>query len=122
MKDEDINVDSTREARRRWQATASIRAEQLSLLSLSGTMAGLCITGVTLFNTGPAPSGAGTIADDMLALSAGCFLLCTYLIFIALRTRRMALAARLDTLIDTLFTLAMTSMVATGLVMVYTVW
>ena len=99
-----------------------LRDELLHLLSLSGTMAGLCITGITLFHTMEHPSGAGTIADDMLALSALFFLLCTYMIFIALRTHNPAVANRLDKIIDALFSLAMTSMVATGFVMVYTVW
>jgi hypothetical protein len=99
-----------------------LRDELLHLLSLSGTMAGLCITGITLFRTVAHASGVGTIADDMLALSALFFLLCTYMIFIALRTRKPELAYRLDKFIDALFSLAMTSMVATGFVMVYTVW
>jgi hypothetical protein len=104
------------------QARPGLRNELLHLLSLSGTMAGLCITGITLFHTMKHASGAGTIADDMLALSALFFLLCTYMIFIALRTRNPAVANRLDKIIDALFSLAMTSMVATGFVMVYTVW
>jgi hypothetical protein len=57
--------------------TRGLRVELLHLLSLSGTMAGLCITGITLFHTESHGSGAGTIADDMLALSALFFLLCT---------------------------------------------
>lgn len=99
-----------------------VREELLHLLSLSGTMAGLCITGVTLFYTAGHPSPASSIADDMLAVCALLFLLCTYLIFFALRTRKPALAASLEKAVDVLFSIALTGMVATGFVMAYTVW
>jgi hypothetical protein len=99
-----------------------VREELLHLLSLSGTMAGLCITGVTLFYTAGRSAPTGTIADDMLAVCALLFLLCTYLIFFALRTRRPRVAAALEKAVDVLFSVALTGMVATGLVMAYTVW
>lgn len=99
-----------------------LREELLWLLSLSGTMAGLCITGVTLFHTVDRASGTSTLADELLAVCALLFLLCTYVIFIALRTRRPGLAVVLDKAVDILFTLALTLMVGTGFVMVYTVW
>jgi len=99
-----------------------LREELLHLLSLSGTMAGLCITGVTLFYTAARSTTAGTIADDMLAVCALLFLLCTYLIFFALRTRRPGIAAALEKAVDVLFSIALTGMVATGFVMAYTVW
>lgn len=57
------------------------------MLSLSGTLAGLCITGATLFNTIGKASLPQSIADDALAISALLFLVTTFIIFIALRTR-----------------------------------
>lgn len=63
----------------------------------------------------------GTLADDMLAISALVFLLCTYLIFFALRIAREAVAIRMEKIIDGLFLLGLTGMVASGIVMVYTV-
>lgn len=99
-----------------------LREELLHLLSLSGTLAGLCITGVALFHTLGISSASKTIADDALALSALLFLLCTYTIFFALRTKRNALALVLERIADTLFLLALTGMVASGVIMVYTVW
>ena len=81
----------------------------------------LCITGVTLFHTTGKASLPATFPDDLLAASALLFLLCTYAIFIALRTRREAVAAVLEKVADTLFLLALTGMVASGLIMVYTV-
>lgn len=99
-----------------------LREELLHLLSLSGTLAGLCTTGVTLFHTVGNASPQSTIADDALALSALMFLVCTYAIFFALRTRNQLFAARLEKLVDALFSIALTGMVATGFIMVYTVW
>jgi len=99
-----------------------VREEQLHLLSLSGTLAGLSITGVTLFHTMGRGSVVRTVADDVLAASALLFLLCTYAIFFALRTRHDRLAPTLVNVADTLFLLALTGMVAAGMIMVYTVW
>ena len=93
----------------------------LQLLSLSGTLAGLCITGVTLFHTLGSFSAQETLADDILAISALIFLLCTYIIFFALRTQRETLALTLEKVVDTLFLLALTGMVAAGFMMVYKV-
>jgi hypothetical protein len=98
------------------------RDELLHLLSLSGTLAGLSITGVTLLRTLGKASVVQTVADDALAMSALLFLLCTYVIFVALRTQRVALARTLEKIVDVLFLLALTGMVAAGFIMVYTVW
>lgn len=105
-----------RESRRTWQ-----REELLSLLSLSGTMAGLCITGVTLFATGRT-SAAGTIADDLLAISAVVFLVCAYAFFFALRSRVAQHSHRWEHIGDSLLAVGLTLMVFTGVVMAYTVW
>jgi hypothetical protein len=99
-----------------------LREELLHLLSLSGTLAGLCITGVALFYTVDSPAMARTLADDALAISALLFLVCTYTIFYALRTKRGALALVLEQIADFLFLFALTGMVASGFIMVYTVW
>jgi len=101
---------------------AWVREEQLHLLSLSGTLAGLSITGVTLFHTIGRGSEVRTIADAVLAGSALLFLLCTYCIFFALRTKRQRLAPSLVNLADSLFLAALTGMVGAGVIMVCTVW
>ena len=99
----------------------NIREELLHLLSVSATMAGLCIMGVTLFYTMASKSFAGTVADDILAVCALLFLLCTYSVFWALRTRRQGFAGQLCKVADMLFALALTGMVVAGLLMVYTI-
>ncbi len=98
------------------------RSELLHLLSLSATLAGLCITGVTLFHTIGRSSVPETLADDVLAASALMFLVCTYVIFFALRIERSKVARLLEKIADVLFLLALTGMVACGFLLVYTIW
>ena len=96
------------------------RDELTSLLSLSGTLAGLCI-GIVAFING-AHRGAATAIDDVLAACAATFLLCIYLISFALRTRSAQRAALLTRIIELLFLATLTVMTAAGFYMVYTVW
>ena len=97
-----------------------IREELLHLLSLSGTLAGLCITGVALFHTLGKTAASATIADDILAIAALMFLVCIYVIVFALRVKREAVARSLEKVVDALFLLALTAMVTSGFIMVYT--
>lgn len=98
-----------------------LREELLHLLSLSGTLAGLCITGVTLFHALGASAVSATVADDALAISAFLFLVCTYTTFFALRTKNQSIAVILEKVVDMLFLVALTGMVAAGFIMVYIV-
>ena len=99
-----------------------LREELRDLLALSATLAGFCITGVTLFHTLGRASLPETIADDMLAISALLFLVCTSMFFFTLRTRSKALALTLQKIADTVFLLALGGMTLSGCIMVYTVW
>jgi hypothetical protein len=96
------------------------RGELTSLLSLSGTLAGLCIGIVALINA--SHRGEATAIDDVLATCAATFLLCIYLITFALRTRSAKRAAVLTHVIELLFLATLTVMTVAGFVMVYTVW
>jgi len=98
------------------------REELLSLLSICGTLAGLCITIVALMNTFYKAQASASVIDDAFAFCAAGFLLCIYLIFWALRTRRTAIVAVLLRVVDGLFLLALTSMTIAGFAMIYTVW
>ena len=53
-----------------------LREELLHLLSLAGNMAGLCMTGVTLFYTVGRSSRTATIADQLLVICALMLLSC----------------------------------------------
>jgi hypothetical protein len=101
--------------------TRQQKDELLAMLSISGTLAGICIGGVTLFHTVNASSRAGTLVDDLLAICALGFLICTYLIVFALRTRVRRFARHLIKLVDGAFLLSLTGLVLAGFLMVYTV-
>lgn len=99
-----------------------VREELLHLLSVSGTLAGLCVTVVALMHTLGTTSLTTTLIDDCFALCALFFLTCTYLIFTALRTRRAPVARVLIRIVDGVFLVGLTLMTAAGFMMVYTVW
>ena len=99
-----------------------VREELLQLLSLSGTLAGLCVTVVALMHTLGKSTLAATVIDDLFALCALLFLVATYLIFSALRTKTPKIARILITVVDAVFLVSLTLMTAAGFMMVYTVW
>lgn len=99
-----------------------VREELLHLLSVSGTLAGLCVTVVALMHTLGTTSRTTTLIDDCFALCALFFLSCTYLIFSALRTRREPVARLIIKIVDAVFLVGLTFMTAAGFMMVYTVW
>jgi uncharacterized YccA/Bax inhibitor family protein len=106
------------------QSTGSdtrIQNEMLQLLSVSGTLAGLCVTVVALINTLGRNTRAATMVDDMFAVCALLFLICIYLIFSALRVRRQRIAKILVKSVDILFMVAMTLMTGAAFIMVYMV-
>ena len=86
------------------------RHEIIQLLSLSGTLTGLSITGLTIFKTLRAPSLVESVADDVLACSAFFFLLATYMFFFCLRNRNVQIAIYLENIADLTFLLALTGM------------
>ncbi len=94
--------------------------ELTSLLSLCGTLAGLCIGIIAFINA--SHRGPATAIDDVLAACAATFLLCIYLITFALRTRSHKRAALLTQIIELLFLATLTVMTVAGFFMVYTVW
>jgi len=98
------------------------REELLSLLTTSGSLAGLCITVVAVMNTFDKTRANVSVVDDMLAVCAGAFLICIYLIFWALRSPAGSLAVVLIKVVDVVFLLAMTSMTIAAFMMIYTIW
>jgi hypothetical protein len=97
------------------------RHEILQLLTLSATLAGLSITALTIFKKQGADKFAVTIADDILAAVRWDFVGDLF-IFFSLRTRNPSLATKLELIGDVIFLVALTGMVATGFIILYTVW
>jgi heme/copper-type cytochrome/quinol oxidase subunit 2 len=98
------------------------RSELLSLLSTSGALAGLSITVVALMNTINKAQASVSIVDNIFGICAAIFLLCTYLIFWALRTHSESRAARLTKLLEGLFLFALSGMIIATFLMLYTLW
>ena len=95
------------------------RSDLFNLLSICGTLAGLCITIVAFINVNG--KGSSTIVDDVLVLCAAAFVACIYLLVWSLKhfgTRR---AVVLVKIVDAMFLAALTAMSVAGLLMVYTV-
>jgi hypothetical protein len=92
----------------------------LSLLSLAGTLAGLCITIVALLYG--ANKGPTTVVDDLLAICAAAFVGCIYLIFWGLKTANPKRASLLIKYADVVFLSALTGMTIAGFIMVYAIW
>ena len=98
------------------------RTELLSILNLSGTLAGLSVTALALLHTFGQANQASTVVDDMLAVCSLLFLLCAYAAFWALKTRKPQFAQLLVKVTDVLFLLSFTLMIVATFLMVYTVW
>jgi len=101
---------------------AWVREELLHLLTVSSTLAGLCVTVVALMKGLGKGMAAASVADDLFALCSLLFLASTYLIFWALKTKKPHLATALVRLLDVVFLVALTLMTGAAFVMVYTVW
>ena len=77
-----------------------VREELLHLLSVSGTLAGLCVTVVALMHAIGKTDRATTIIDDLFALCAPLFLTCIYLVFWAPRVQKTSVARLLVKVVD----------------------
>ena len=92
----------------------------LSLLSTSGTLAGLSMALVGIIHLKVANSKVETLADDMFLCSSLGFLMVCYLIFFTLRRLHSKRVQYWTNVIDVLFLFSLTLLVAAGFVVVYT--
>ena len=91
-----------------------------SLLSTSGTLAGLSLALVGIINLKVANTKIETIADDMVLLSSVGFFAVCYIIFFTLRQHHPENVRYWTNLIDVVFLSSMTLLVVAGFVVVYT--
>ncbi len=91
----------------------------LRLLPVSASLAGLSIGAFTLFRLSEKSLRLVNFADDLLVICAVLFLLSTYLIFWALRSRNLERTRRLARLVDVVFLIALTALVGVGFLLVY---
>lgn len=95
-----------------------IRDAMLSLLPTCGTLAGIAIGLASAINLRPS-GGAGTLADEILLVSALGFLIACYLIFFTLRSSSDATRATLMVAIDWVFLGSLTLIVFSGFIVVF---
>ncbi|MBX3615969.1 hypothetical protein [Nitrosomonas sp.] len=93
----------------------------IRLLATSASLAGFCVAGIGLLHSQSKAHEFESFGDDILALAAVFFLLCTYLSFWALRTQHKRRLFTLAKIIDTLFLIGLTLTVISGVGFVYAI-
>jgi hypothetical protein len=94
----------------------------LRLLSVSASLAGLCIAALGFMEYGTPEAAYRTYADEVIAFDAFLFVLCVYLILWALRTSSVWRARRLSNIVDIVFLVALTTMLVASGYIVYWVF
>ena len=90
----------------------------LRLLSVTASLAGLCIAALGFMEIGAPEAASRSYADEVIALDGMLFVFCVYLILWALRTTRIPRVRTLTRIIDVVFLFALTTMlVASGYIL-----
>jgi hypothetical protein len=92
------------------QRVARDRDVLLRLLSVTASLAGLCIAALGFLEAGDRPALDDSFADELIAVDALLFVSCVYLILWALRTSSPQRADALTRIIDVLFLFALTTL------------
>jgi hypothetical protein len=82
----------------------------LRLLSVTASLAGLCIAALGFLEATDRPALAGSSADEVIAIDAVLFVSCVYLILWALRTSSPRRADMLSRIINGIFLFALTTL------------
>jgi hypothetical protein len=93
----------------------------LRLLSVTASLAGLCMAALGFIEFGTDDGQLRAWADEVIALDALLFVCCVYLILWALRTTSPERARRLVRIIDVVFLFSLTSMLLAAAYIVYRV-
>ena len=90
----------------------------LRLLSVTASLAGLCIAALGFMEIGAPTAGDRSFADEVIALDGLLFVFCVYLILWALRTTKVSRVRTLTRVVDVVFLFALTTMlVASGYIL-----
>ncbi|MCC7325215.1 MAG: hypothetical protein IT521_00230 [Burkholderiales bacterium] len=95
------------------------RDVMLRLLSVTASLAGLCIAALGFMEFGSPEAAYRTLADEVIAFDAMLFVGCVYLILWALRTHSLRRARMLGRVIDGVFLIALTTMLLAATYIVY---
>jgi cation transport ATPase len=96
-------------------------SHMLTLLSVSAAMVGVCLTAIGLVSVIEALNKFESWVDDMLAVGSLLFSLVTLLSFLGIRTSIRSSWKRFTLVLDILFCLGITTMVAASLLLTYVV-
>lgn len=99
--------------------TQDLRQVLLSLLTTSGTLAGISLALVGIVNLKVNNTKVGHLADDIFLISSLGFVAVCYLIFFALRHVHSTRIQHWNTVIDVVFLASLTLLVFAGFVTVY---
>ena len=91
----------------------------LRLLSVTASLAGLCIAALGFLEAAKHPALQQSRADELIAVDAILFVLCVYLILWALRTTSLTRARRLSRIIDVVFLFALTTLLGASTYIIY---
>ncbi|MFO1323136.1 MAG: hypothetical protein U1F15_03635 [Burkholderiales bacterium] len=91
----------------------------LRLLSVTASLAGLCIAALGFLEASDRPALENSYADELIAIDALLFVGCVYLILWALRTRSPVKAHRLSRVVDVVFLFALTSLLLAAAYIIY---
>ena len=93
----------------------------MRVLSTSGTLAGLCLTGLGLFHSFAKSESLNRSADIVLAVDSLLFIAATGTCFIALRFRHAPWIPSLANVVELLFLAGLVGMVPFGFMILYSV-
>jgi hypothetical protein len=91
----------------------------LRLLSVTASLAGLCIAALGFVEYSSPDATLRTFADELIAIDAFIFVICVYLILWALRTPSLRRARLLARAINATFLFALTTMLLSATYIVY---
>jgi multisubunit Na+/H+ antiporter MnhF subunit len=104
------------------QKVARNRDVLLRLLSVTASLAGLCMAALGFMEYGSPDAALRTVADEVIAFDALLFVCCVYLILWALRTQDVTRAYWLGRTVDWVFLVALSTMLAAAACIVYRVF
>jgi hypothetical protein len=94
----------------------------MHVFTVSAGMVGVCLTAIGLLRLIAAQSKVQTLGDDLLAVDAMLFVICTFLAFWSFKTKVPSLRKRLRLVADTLFLGGLAGMGAICAVIAYAIF
>lgn len=94
----------------------------MHVFTVSAGMVGVCLTAIGLLRLVAAQTKAQTLGDDLLAVNAILFVLCSFLAFWSFKTQEPKICRRLQIVADTLFLIGLAGMAAICSVIAYTIF